>query len=517
MNIPAYFILFLAGLLYPLSFPNFTGKILIYIFLPMLTILWGFIFKTEKVSTKILYSCIFYTGAVLTGLPYLKNSLMQFFNISSTTAFVLSISVIFFSSLSTLLAILIEPFFKRIKLISNPNIYIWFMAGLIALIDYYTMHIFPFNSGTSWIYFAKHLKFASFGGEILYDFFTILFCLATAYSIVKKCKLFILQTIACVFVLLHFLPIERESNYDSKANLRLVQANIGNMTKLQSEKNQSEALNSVKQKYLELSTQPSPLGALDLIIWPETAYPLPYTLGPSIFIHQLVKQAKAELLFGGYAINTNREVNSDSLYNSAIFINSDFTSKIYHKNMLLPFAEGLPFGSLNSYVGNWTGLSSTFKAGESSVLFESARTALKFITPICYEILDSNYIRKALNETDDKANAIINLANDSWFNSSDQSDQHQKMASWRSLEFNLPLVRSTNTGITSVFFPDGSQDAQLANNTTGVLDLELKFSTKHSKTIFQNYGLGVLFLTWLIGLIVLIILSQKFDKKPKIN
>jgi apolipoprotein N-acyltransferase len=83
--------------------------------------------------------------------------------------------------------------------------------------------------------------------------------------------------------------------------------------------------------------------------------------------------------------------------------------------------------------------------------------------------------------------------------------QHLFLTKWRSVEFNLPVIRSTNTGITTVIFPDGSESARLGVGEKNYMDLELKISTRE-KTIFQRYGiwslLSIVFLLMLIELAI---------------
>ena len=61
------------------------------------------------------------------------------------------------------------------------------------------------------------------------------------------------------------------------------------------------------------------------------------------------------------------------------------------------------------------------------------------------------------------------------------------------LEFNIPVIRSTNTGITTVIMPDGSESPRLNYQEKKVLDVELKLHERES-TLYQRFGLWLVLL-----------------------
>jgi apolipoprotein N-acyltransferase len=171
---------------------------------------------------------------------------------------------------------------------------------------------------------------------------------------------------------------------------------------------------------------------------------------------------------------------------------------IYHKNILIPFGETLPFGPLNRTIVSIVPAISLFARGEGIPEMQT-REGFKFVTPICYEILESNYMRDLLNQW--KGNHfIVNHTNDSWYGDTAEPYQHLFLSKWRALEFQLPVIRSTNTGISSVIFPDGSESPRLGINQVGKLDVTIALS-KPKATVYQEYGFLPLLL--LVGLIYL--------------
>jgi apolipoprotein N-acyltransferase len=66
---------------------------------------------------------------------------------------------------------------------------------------------------------------------------------------------------------------------------------------------------------------------------------------------------------------------------------------------------------------------------------------------ICYEAIMPEYMRAlAVNG----AQVFVNATNDSWFGPTQEPWQHLQLAKLRSIENRIPMVRATNTGISTV-------------------------------------------------------------------
>ena len=87
-------------------------------------------------------------------------------------------------------------------------------------------------------------------------------------------------------------------------NVRIAQANVGNNAKLRAESGHENSAQKVIETYQSLS-QKSSSKPLDLIIWPETAYPFSFTSRvtntsvhamPKI-IKEVVNETKSDLVF----------------------------------------------------------------------------------------------------------------------------------------------------------------------------------------------------------------------------
>jgi apolipoprotein N-acyltransferase len=248
----------------------------------------------------------------------------------------------------------------------------------------------------------------------------------------------------------------------------------------------------------------------ELIIWPETAYPhsligtdlkLDSINTPKIF-KDIIKKTNAHLIIGGYDRKKEAPIYDyyETEFNSVFHFTPQFGLKdIYHKHILIPFGETLPFGPFNRELSQINQNVSFFAKGKDRTIFK-LNDNIKFITPICYEILSPRFIRYYLNQ-DQQTQIIINLTNDSWYGDTAEPHQHLYLAKWRAIEFNKHLIRSTNTGISTIVLPDGNEINRLGVGERKYLDIEIKLPLNPQTTFYQKYelaGLGLLSLIMIL-------------------
>ena len=66
--------------------------------------------------------------------------------------------------------------------------------------------------------------------------------------------------------------------------------------------------------------------------------------------------------------------------------------------------------------------------------------------------------------------ALVNVTNDAWYGRSFAAEQHEQIAAMRAIETARPMLRSTNTGITSIIDHHGKELARLPWFTRGLLE-----------------------------------------------
>jgi apolipoprotein N-acyltransferase len=369
---------------------------------------------------------------------------------------------------------------------------------------------FPVYLGHSLSVFSSSLVLAPIGSVSLYSFFLffmVTHCLSFLNSF--NIKYLFSLTPLILFFLAHFFfsfSLPQDSDSTKKLKVRIVQANIGHYFKVASEKGDDIATELVFNRYQNLSLKNASENFFDLIIWPETAYP--FTLPsarlktgernlPSL-LKEVISLSGSELLVGGYdQLNDGGFDNFENTYNATYHFSRHGTLKtVYHKHRLIPFGETLPFGPLNFWLSKKLENVSFFARGNEFPLFKTS-AGITFVTPICYEILDSFFIKSMLN-TAGSVDFIVNITNDSWYGETAEPLQHLTLAKWRALEFGLPIIRSTNTGITSVIYPNGEESRRLKTGDEDVLDIQLVLPMNTPQTIFRRFGLFPLVGLWIL-------------------
>jgi apolipoprotein N-acyltransferase len=227
----------------------------------------------------------------------------------------------------------------------------------------------------------------------------------------------------------------------------VVQANIGNIEKEMAQRGDLGGIVGTLRTYGELSDRlATSAHPPELLLWPETAYPLAYGAHRSATddgideeLATYVRQRKLPLLFGGYDRKGGVE------FNSALLLAPAGTLATYHKQILIPFGEYIPLlGHARFGTGGTPRTLEIPRAGAAPV---------RVAPIICYEALFTDHAARGVA---DGARALVNLTNDSWFVSSAEKHLHLIMAALRSIETRRAQVRATNTGISALILPTGA-------------------------------------------------------------
>jgi apolipoprotein N-acyltransferase len=229
---------------------------------------------------------------------------------------------------------------------------------------------------------------------------------------------------------------------------------------------------NVMDRLISLSESGTGLGGITHLIWPESVFPFFLQDYPDA-LARIARMLPPEttLLTGAprapIADELARDVENPG-YNSILAINT--AGEIvgsYDKSHLVPFGEYLPFAEfwklfgLRQFVPGTNG----WAAGDGRRLQQIAGTPA-FLALVCYEAVFPNDIGDAT-----KAEFILNITNDAWFDGSIGPAQHAHLARIRSVETGLPMLRASNTGTTIVTDPLGRIAARLAEREVNAVDV----------------------------------------------
>ncbi|MDW8348904.1 MAG: apolipoprotein N-acyltransferase [Verrucomicrobiae bacterium] len=287
-----------------------------------------------------------------------------------------------------------------------------------------------------------------------------------------------------------------------------VQANIPQEVKATRDLTAEE----IFEKHVRLTHLALPLKP-DLILWPETS--TGYTLLDLLYtrsqIFELAQQS--DFLFGVLERHY-----PDKIYNTACLIPRGAKEinamQIYRKNHLVMFGEYTPLAEFFPFLRNLVPYSHDLTAGEEPNLLEAVQGSLRLAPLICFEDVVPSLVRRfaAL-----KPQILVNLTNDGWFKDSPGALQHLANSVFRCIETGLPMIRSTNTGITAIVSPRGAITHRLTDENgrdvevEGVLTASLNIRSNPKETFYTRWGDVFVYgcLLWIL------LLTLKFSFSPK--
>jgi len=202
-------------------------------------------------------------------------------------------------------------------------------------------------------------------------------------------------------------------------------------------------------------------------------------------------------------------------YNGSVVLDSNGAKSFYHKSMLVPGVETLPW--FLKFIAKWFekfgGTAAGYaKQNERTVL--TVNDGYKIAPAICYESIYGEYMSKYVRNG---ANLICIITNDGWWKNTPGHKQHMNYARLRAIETRTWVARSANTGISCFIDPNGNVIDPQPYNTTAAIKLFIPVED-HSPTFFVKHGdilsklmiaISIILLAWAIVLKV----KRKYFKK----
>ncbi|MEI8134809.1 MAG: apolipoprotein N-acyltransferase [bacterium] len=358
-----------------------------------------------------------------------------------------------------------------------------------------------YNTQTYNLYFIQFIDITgSFGISLLVLFVNMLLYLllrfervtgkplsafAQAIGFRKYLKIQFLSAIALLFILPYLyglIKLGATDTYARKITITIIQPNINPWDKWSLGTNQvTDSMFHASKTALAKTSIHS-----DLLLWPETAitYPitLPWKSGDLNSVFHFISEIGVPILTGipdreeyqkgRDVIPKDAKMMKDSLsfhrdWNSAMLFSFNLDGKPsyqrYHKQKLVPFGERVPFVDDIPILGDLIGWSvgiGSWNTGEGYDYFKlpfkgslvTAPDTARICTMICYESVYPSFVREFTNRG---AELITIVTNDGWYGKSSGPIQHSQFAVLRAVENRRWVVRSANTGISSVIDDKG--------------------------------------------------------------
>jgi len=301
-------------------------------------------------------------------------------------------------------------------------------------------------------------------------------------------------------------------NYSGdNVNVLVAQTNIDPNSKFNNQSWKYE-----KEMFYQLTNQVN--DNIDYILFPETYLstqftiinddPIQYNRNQIAHITRMLEKYKKLNIILGATIDQFSDYSNLKKYNSALQINSD-TIQYYHKSKLVPGAEQLPFKSVLKYFlkGNFLQLA----GGAGNLSIQDSISVFTFndnkvAALICYESVFPNHVRKFIKEG---AQAIFIITNDGWWGDSQGRKQHNSYACIRAIETRRYVVRSANTGISSVINPLGKFEHSLNFNTMDSFIHSIKLLS--FKTFYVKHGNFLIFI-YLVAILIFGVIRKNKNK-----
>ena len=234
---------------------------------------------------------------------------------------------------------------------------------------------------------------------------------------------------------------------------------------------------SLLDRQLALVRETVEPGAADLIALPENTVDFPFEEDP-YFRRELARLARtrdAAVLAGAFRWADRQE---EELHTSAYYFSEQGDLRgIYDKLYLIPWAEYLPFegwlprlsrrlgelhAALSERVVGW--LAKGVPGDEVEVFgLESEAATLRFATPICFEITNARFARRAAARG---AEALVNISSEGFFGAPVYHHMWA-LSTLRAVENRLAVVRVGNNGISGFIDAAGRAQRLVRGRETG--------------------------------------------------
>lgn len=478
----------LSGIFIGTSYIPFPPWASLFCFVP----LWLFWQQQTKLKNVLLSGVLTSFVYTLIGFNWVTYTLHEF---AKVNWFVAGIGMVLFALLGHVFVPIagLLWFWSR-KLCVHPA---WLSFALMsvftALAELYVPMLFKWNFGYSWYGVGLPIyQWAEIIGFTGLSMLTILFNLLVLLAWRERARR--VGKLSFVAILTVFLGLNgggiwlknRLPEPDASLIALLVQANIGNFEKLAMEHGKGFRTEILK-KYLQVTDEGLTQNPkIDFAMWSETAFPslLGGDYNQSDYaqaLQEFLRTRQLALITGAYAKDRKSGLITNSLF--AIDTDGTVTEPHYSKTNLLALGEYIPGEETFPWLRAMLPMVAHFGRGPGPTVLLKIK-GYEMGPQICYESL---YPEFSKGLADLGAQFIVNVTNDSWYGFWQEPYQHLYMTLARGIEFRRPVLRATNTGISTVSLANGEVLALSPMDTSWADTYRIPYQTQPQATFYQRH------------------------------
>lgn len=419
--------------------------------------LWIFWLKTKSLKQILITGWLYQFTLTLVGFNWIAHTVHEFGHLPKPVSFLV---LIIFCAFASLHYPLTGWIWHKLRNKLNWNITQQLLA--LCILQSFADRIFPmvfdWHMGYAWFqnFWSTHQTAEIFGMVGLANFTVFIngfFTWAWFYRKNIRASMFAATIPLLILTALNLWGRQLVQKWPATNTvaISIIQANIGNLEKQYAEKG-SNFRESIIERYIDLSKK-SLAQNPQWIVWPETAFPevldkqsLNFGFGRPL--KSFLQENNVSLLTGAYGTDALTGQMTNSFY--SIGSNGEWMNPPYGKTVLLAFGEYFPFSDWFPKLRDWFPEVGDFARGKGPSI--QVVNDIKIGAQICYEGLFDWFSRNLASQG---AEILVNASNDSWYGTWQQPYQHLLMTLSRSLETRRPLIRSTNTGISTVVTAQG--------------------------------------------------------------
>jgi apolipoprotein N-acyltransferase len=280
--------------------------------------------------------------------------------------------------------------------------------------------------------------------------------------------------VAFLYATSAFVPLPAR---DRSLKIGVVQPNVSVAQRYKM--SESEILKDVNDSIEKMS------GKATLIVFPEGTFEYDLSKRALSSLTQTLKKTNMSAVLGYPSFSKGK------VYNAVGLFNSNGIENVYYKHILVPFTETLPYPEIFGLF-KFLKLSNFFTAGKRYTLFQW--DGMKFSSQICFE---SYFERLSREFTNEGAQFLITVTNDSWFAQRTALKQHFAQSVFRAVENRKWTLQVADTGITGLIDPYGHVIKELPIHKE--VESVFQINANNVKTFYDRFGnwinwLSILFL-----------------------